>query len=365
MFMLCSNPLTELFPMFAMPGLRAFSLVADRDGGGVSCGAQGVFVDGVPLLRREREVDRNGPWAVRPLAELNDELTARYRLPIDVTAKAGALALIAKAFNRDDLALAAIATVQMQFPDPPSLTKGAESVDEIMQRALELHRSHLLKAEWDPTKHPRTGTPPNRAWFAPVPKEPKPLHASPGRKGWPLPKVNKAVRKFVQWALTVVERNEGRILLLGVELNPWIDVFLLAFSPVELNQGEDRLTAQIKAALQPPKSLEELQHEPTENILGYEQHHIVNQNPANLAKNVVVKFGRELINDPSNLAWVPRLKHEPITSYYNSGLIKVGDYNDKVAEFGNLTVREYLNTLDFERQRQEDLRIMRKFGVLK
>lgn len=236
------------------------------------------------------------------MAELNDELTARYRLPIDVTAKAGALALIAKALNRDDLALAAIATVQMQFPDPPSLTRGAESADDTMRRALELHRNHLLKADWDPAKHPRIGAPPNRAWFAPVPKETKPPQASPGRKGWPLPEVNAKVREFVRWALTFVERNEGRILLLGVELNPWIDAFLLAFSPVELNQGEDRLTAQIKAALQPPKSLEELRQEPAENILGYEQHHIVNQNPANLAKNVVVKFGRELIDDPSNLA---------------------------------------------------------------
>jgi hypothetical protein len=46
-------------------------------------------------------------------------------------------------------------------------------------------------------------------------------------------------------------------------------------------------------------------------------------------------------------------------------LEKVGDYDDKVAEFGDLTVREYLNTLGFEQQRQEGLRIMRKFGVLK
>src|ERR1700683_1098600 len=44
------------------------------------------------------------------------------------------------------------------------------------------------------------------------------------------------------------------------------------------------------AAFQPPKTLDELQQVPAENILGYEQHHIVNQNPANLAKNVFVKF---------------------------------------------------------------------------
>jgi hypothetical protein len=351
--------------MFAMPGLRVFSLAAGRESGGVSCDAHGVFVDGIPLLQRECGRDRNGSWTVRPLAELNEQLTARYRLPVDVTAKAAALALIAKALNRNDLAMAAIAAVQMQFPDPPSLTKSAEAADEIMRRALELHRSQLLKAEWDPTKHPRTGTPPNRAWFAPVPKETKPPSTIPQRTGWPLPHVNKAARELVRWAAQFIERNGAEILLWGAKLDIWIEVFLRIFTPVELNQGEDRLTAQIKSAFQPPKTLDELQQVPAENILGYEQHHIVNQNPANLAKNVFVKFGRELIDDPSNLAWVPRLKHEPITTYYNDKAANVGDYDDKAARIGDLTVREYLNTLDFEQQRQEGLRIMRKFGVLK
>ena len=64
--------------------------------------------------------------------------------------------------------MAAIAAVQMQFPDPPPLAKGAESSAELRRRAAELHRSGLLKEDWDPAKHPRTGTPPNPGWFAPV-----------------------------------------------------------------------------------------------------------------------------------------------------------------------------------------------------
>src|ERR1700685_4630331 len=92
--------------MFAMPGFPAFSLAAGRDSGGVSCDAYGVFAGDVPLLQRERAGNRNGPWTVRPVAELSDELTARYRLPIDIAAKARALALIADAFNRGDLAMA-------------------------------------------------------------------------------------------------------------------------------------------------------------------------------------------------------------------------------------------------------------------
>jgi len=153
--------------MFAMPGLRAFSLAAERASNAVSCGVTGVFVGDVPFL----QTVGNGPttqWIVRALPDLNEELSVQYGLPIDVAAKANALALIASAFNRGDLAMAAIATVQMQFPDPPQLAKGRESEDEIARRALDLHRSRLLKF-WDPAKHPRTGTPPNPGEFAPVP----------------------------------------------------------------------------------------------------------------------------------------------------------------------------------------------------
>ena len=332
--------------MLAMPGLRAFSLSAGRVSGGVSFDTDGIFVGDVPLLTRSREV---GSWSVRPIAVLNDELTACYRLPVDVTAKAGAMALIANALNRGDFAMAAIATVQMEFPDPPPLVKGAEPIDEIMRRAAELYRSGLLKADWDPTKHPRIGVPPNRGWFAPVPKEPKPPAA-----GWPLRRVNVAAREAFAEATEIFART-AEYLLRGLPAVDGILAFISAYSPIELNQGEDRLTAQLKAALQPPETLEELQQEPTENILGYEQHHIVGQNDDNLAKKTIEKFGQDALDDPSNLVWVPRLKHELINAYYSS----------KTEETGDLTVREYLNELDFDQQWEEGLRIMRKFGVLK
>ena len=337
--------------MLAMPGLRAFSLSAGQDSGGVSCNARGVFVGDVPLLERQRFDGRSGPWTVRPLAELNDELTACYRLPVDITAKAGALTLITNALNRGDFAMAAIATVQMQFPDPTPLVKGIESDDEMVRRALELYRSGLLKVDWDPTKHPRTGTPPNRGWFAPVPRE---TQAS-SRNGWPLSYVNEAAREFVKLAAEFIERNEGRIVLLGLELNPWIDVFLAGFTPVELNQGEDRLIAQMRAAFDEPKTLEELQQGPIENILGYEQHHIVEQNPDNLAKIIIAKFGQERLDDPSNLVWLSRFQHEDISAYYSS----------KPFGSGGPTVREIISVFGYEQQREFGLSVMRKFGVLK
>lgn len=334
--------------MPAISGLRTFSLSADRLSGRVSFDTNGIFVKDVPLLTRSRTVGR---WSVRPIAVLNDELTACYRLPVDVTAKTGALALIANALNRGDMAIAAIATVQMQFPDPPPMMKGGETVDEIMRRVVELYRSGLLKADWDPTKHPRSGEPPNCGWFAPVPKETQ----APSRKGWPLPHVNEAARAVVKQAADFIERNEGRIVLWGLELNPWVDVFLAVFTPVELNQGEDRLTAQLKAALQAPKTLEELQQDPIENILGYERHHIVEQNPDNLAKSIVAKFGQERLDDPSNLVWSSRFKHEEISAYYSS----------KPFGSGGPTIREIISVFGYEQQREFGLSVMRKFGVLK
>lgn len=162
--------------MLAMPGLRAFSLAAKRGSEGVSCGADGVFVGGVPLLKPPGA--RNPFWSVRPLVELNKDLTARYRLPTDIVSKAGGVALIAAALNRGDMAMAAIAAVQMQIPDPPPLTKGPESRRDIARRAQELVRSRLLKF-WNPALHPRAGVPPNSGWFELVTDKPGSLEPIP------------------------------------------------------------------------------------------------------------------------------------------------------------------------------------------
>ena len=157
--------------MQAMAGLRGFSLAARQGNDVVSCAANGVFVGDVALLLPPHA--GNSWWSVRPVAELNKELSARYGLPIDIARKTNALALVAAAFNRGDLAMAAIATVQMQFPDPPPLAKGVtvdeavEARETLLRRFCALHRSGLRK-EWDPAKHPRTGTPPNPGRFAPV-----------------------------------------------------------------------------------------------------------------------------------------------------------------------------------------------------
>src|ERR1700688_1432190 len=133
---------------------RRFSL-SDPPDGSVSCGADGVFIGEVPLL--ERSCSRNDlqQWEPRPVCDLNRDLSKRYGLPIDINAKIGGLIAIARALNRSDLLHAQITTLHLQIPNPPALTKAALNASEIVDLARQLRASGLLKANWDPLKHPR------------------------------------------------------------------------------------------------------------------------------------------------------------------------------------------------------------------
>jgi hypothetical protein len=132
-------------------------------------------------------------------------------------------------------------------------------------------------------------------------------------------------------------------------------------SPTELNGGEDRLIAQMKTYYEPPKTFEELQKEPTENVVGYEQHHIVEQTDANIKKDIhlpsefLEKFGRDMIEDPNNIVWVPRLRHELISA----------DYSRNISGAGTPTLRQSLSQSDFATQRAAGLDVLRNRGVLK
>ena len=67
------------------------------------------------------------------------------------------------------------------------------------------------------------------------------------------------------------------------------------------------------------------------------------------------KFGREALDDPCNLFWVPTYKHDLITGYYNSR-----DDGDP-----SRTRRQVVDNLDFVGQFAVGLEAMRKYGVLK
>lgn len=347
--------------MIGFPGMRSFRL--SEQGQGVSCNAQGLFIGPVPLLTCDSSSDGRDIWSVRPERELNQELAAHYDLPIDVSPKLGGMGTIARALNHGHLALAKIAAVQLQFPDPSPLATEIGVPEDRIRIAAELYWSGLLKVDddWN-SKHPRTGTKPNPGRFANVPKEPK----LPSKSRWPIPEVNTKARDWVALAEEAGAKT-GRFLVDGVPVLDAIDVFVRAMEPTELNQGEDLLIAQMKANFAPPKTLEELQNAPTENVLGYERHHIVEQNKANLAKDGeaapgvdeldnLEKFGREKLDDPGNIVWVPRLKHEKITADYNA---------EDGADPLHRRRRDVVKEMDFDRQREEGLKALRKFQVLK
>jgi hypothetical protein len=87
--------------------------------------------------------------------DLNRDLSKRYGIPIDINAKSGGLIAIAGALNRGDLLHALITTLHLQIPDPPPLTKSAQTMGDVVALARQLRTSGLLKADWDPLKHPQ------------------------------------------------------------------------------------------------------------------------------------------------------------------------------------------------------------------
>jgi hypothetical protein len=136
---------------------RRFALSAESRGG-VFCDENGVFVGPVPLLERigSGPGAQHEQWQPRPASDLNRELTeCYYGLPIEFGHKIGGLMAVARALSRGDIVHAQIATLHLQIPDPPIMAKSAKTPSEIIQFACQLRASGLLKADWDPAKHPR------------------------------------------------------------------------------------------------------------------------------------------------------------------------------------------------------------------
>jgi hypothetical protein len=133
---------------------RWFGL-SDQHGHGVSCDENGVFVGAVPLVEPCHGCAGLRKFRPRPLADLNRDLSKRYGLPLDLSAKTASLAAIAQALSRGDILHARIATLHPEMPDPPPLAKAARPIMEVIALAKELRASGLLKADWNPAKHPR------------------------------------------------------------------------------------------------------------------------------------------------------------------------------------------------------------------
>jgi hypothetical protein len=182
----------EFFPACAEPVFRLSPAE-------VFCDSGGARVAGVALLECAADSRGEKRWRVRPIDELNRELTAEYGLPLDLGGKVAGLTVVAKALDRGEIAKAQIAMLLMRFPDPPPLDKGARPSDDLGKLANALAESGLLKDDDFESEHPRTGTPPNPGWFASKPKRTMPARAPTAdpRRAWPSRDVNERIREWL------------------------------------------------------------------------------------------------------------------------------------------------------------------------
>ncbi len=163
--------------MLDLPSVRTFRLSR----GGVECDEQGLRLGGLPLLSR----DGRGVWAPRDECDLDHDLSRVYGLRVDARPKMAGFGVIAKSLQDGNLVKAQVAALLLRLPDPPSRTDAALGKSAEQRLFYDLVACGLLKADadWD-EKHPRTGAPPNVAWFASKPndapeKEPPQADAKP------------------------------------------------------------------------------------------------------------------------------------------------------------------------------------------
>jgi hypothetical protein len=90
---------------------REFRLASGPDGPGLACGADGVSLGGVPLLRKT-----DAGLEPRPLVEIDILIKAGYGAAFDAQALSRGLSVAARALNAGDLGRAMIATLHLRLP---------------------------------------------------------------------------------------------------------------------------------------------------------------------------------------------------------------------------------------------------------
>jgi hypothetical protein len=147
-----------------LSSVRFFRLSSE----GIGCDETGLRVGDVSILA----LHDNGAWAVRDEHDLDRDLSRVYGFPVGVRVKMAGFANVANALQSGDIAKAQIAALLLRLPDPLQLSTASLGKSAGRRLADELAASGLLKADadWD-EKPPRTGSPPNRAWFAPESKD--------------------------------------------------------------------------------------------------------------------------------------------------------------------------------------------------
>jgi hypothetical protein len=137
-----------------IPRIWRLSENTGDDNLGLSCTEQGLMLGRTPLIER-----RDGRFVVRARSEIEQLLICAFQSNVVVDRLMPGLATVAAALAANDQALARIAAVHLRIPDLP---------DRAARDAMEAADVLIKSADWNPTLHPRAGTPPNPGWFAPT-----------------------------------------------------------------------------------------------------------------------------------------------------------------------------------------------------
>jgi hypothetical protein len=121
---------------------------------GLAFASDGLVLGRTPLIER-----RDGRFTVREQGEIALLLGKAYQADIPINQLMSGLIAVASALNSNDQCLTRIAAVHLRVPD---------LADQTARNSLEATDALIKSGDWDPSLHPRTGTPPNPGWFAPT-----------------------------------------------------------------------------------------------------------------------------------------------------------------------------------------------------
>jgi len=129
---------------------------------GLACTDDGLLLGRTSLIER-----RDGRFVVRARGEIERLLKCAYDGEPPLDRLMSGLARVASALNASDQCSARIAAVHMRIPDLASaaIRDALAAEDSLIKYARD---EGAGGANWNPTLHPRAGTPPNPGWFAPT-----------------------------------------------------------------------------------------------------------------------------------------------------------------------------------------------------
>ena len=235
----------------------------------------------------------------------------------------------------------------------------ARLYDSLHGQAVALEKVFNPGSAWDPSKHPRQPSgESDGGQFSPTDGgggDPEsPIHpvvaARPPIEFF----LDKPPKIPTEEPASEKARNDAR-----KEIGWWLlqaaavggDIVAPEFAAVHAAvQGIAWLAPYVNSYLDPPKTLEELQNAVDSPRVGYNIHHIVEQTAAEKDG-----YPRSQIDDSSNLALIPTLKHWELTAW---SMIP----NKK---YGGLTPREYSRGKDWETRLQVGRDGLVAVGVLK